>query len=108
MNTDAKSQFNLISSRRLLLKIWRSLSRKRHIQILILLVVMLTSGVAELISLGAVVPFLAILSNPKGALDYPIFNSFVTLIGWTDTSNLITPATLLFSIAALLAAFVSC
>jgi ATP-binding cassette, subfamily B, bacterial PglK len=50
------------STRTLLLGIWGHLSRRRRIQLGLLLVVMLASGGAELVSLGAVLPFLAVLS----------------------------------------------
>jgi len=46
-------------TRNLLLGIWGHLSRRRRIQLGLLLVVMLASGGAELVSLGAVLPFLA-------------------------------------------------
>ena len=49
------------STRTLLLGIWGHLSRRRRIQLGLLLVVMLASGGAELVSLGAVLPFLAAL-----------------------------------------------
>jgi ATP-binding cassette, subfamily B, bacterial PglK len=42
------------STRTLLLGIWGHLSRRRRIQLGLLLVVMLASGGAELVSLGAV------------------------------------------------------
>ena len=50
------------STRTLLLGIWGHLSRRRRIQLGLLLVVMLASGGAELVSLGAVLQFLALLS----------------------------------------------
>ena len=50
------------STRPLLLGIWGHLSRRRRIQLGLLLVVMLASGGAELVSLGAVLQFLAVLS----------------------------------------------
>ena len=53
------------STRFLLSGIWAHLSRRRRIQLGLLLVVMLVSGVAELLSLGAVLPFLLVLSDPE-------------------------------------------
>ena len=52
-----------LSTRTLLLGIWGHLSRRRRIQLGLLLVVMLASGGAELVSLGAVLPFLAVLAE---------------------------------------------
>ena len=42
--------------------IWCHLSRRRKIQLGLVLVVILASGVAELVSLGAVLPFLTVLN----------------------------------------------
>ena len=53
------------STRTLLQGIWCHLSRRRRIQLGCLLLVMLASGGAELVSLGAVLPFLAVLSDPE-------------------------------------------
>ena len=60
------------SSRTALVGLWRHLSRRRRIQLGFLLVVMLASGVAELLSLGAVLPFLAVLSDPDELWQQPI------------------------------------
>ena len=56
----------------LLLGIWGHLSRRRRIQLGLLLVVMLASGGAELVSLGAVLPFLAVLSDPERLWQQPL------------------------------------
>lgn len=56
----------------LLLGIWSHLSRRRRIQLGLLFVVMLSSGVAELLSLGAVFPFLAVLSAPQQLWTQPL------------------------------------
>ena len=52
-----QSQSSLKSTRTLLLGIWGHLSRLRRYQLVLLLVVMLASGGAEMVSLGAVLPF---------------------------------------------------
>ena len=62
--THADAPQDPLSTRILLLGIWGHLSSHRRIQIALLLIVMAASGLAELVSLGAVLPFLAVLSNP--------------------------------------------
>ena len=51
------------SSLTLLHGIWVHLSRRRRMQLGMLAFVMLASGLAELLSLGAVLPFLAVLAD---------------------------------------------
>ena len=67
---------------------------------------MLASGGAELVSLGAVLPFLAVLSNPERLWQQPLVQALASRAGWTDASRLLLPATLAFSGAAVLAALI--
>ena len=56
------------------IRLWKQFSRVRKIQSLGLLLLMLLSGYAELLSLGSVIPFLSILSDPTNALNFPFLN----------------------------------
>lgn len=94
------------SSRSLLIGIWGHLSGRRRLQLGLLLLVMLASGVAELLSLGAVLPFLGVLSDPDLLWQQPLVQQLVDRVGFTDASQLLLPATLAFIVAAVLAAFV--
>ena len=62
---DFKEQVNETSPsmRRLLLKLLGHLSRKRRLQLFALLLVMVTMLAAEVLSLTAVLPFLAVLNQ---------------------------------------------
>jgi len=68
MTTSSKSTS---SSRVLLYGIWQHLSKRRRIQLGLLLLVMLASGLAEVFSLAAVLPFLAVLSDPQRIWQQP-------------------------------------
>ncbi len=94
------------STRTLLLGIWGHLSRRRRIQLGLLLVVMLASGGAELVSLGAVLPFLAVLSDPERLWQQPLVQALAGRVGFTQASELLLPATLAFAVAAVVAAVV--
>ena len=94
------------STRTLLLGIWSHLSRRRRIQLGLLLLVMLASGGAELVSLGAVLPFLAVLTDPERLWQQPLVQALAGRVGFTQESELLLPATLAFAVAAVLAAAV--
>ena len=94
------------STRTLLRGIWGHLSRRRRIQLGLLLVVMLASGGAELVSLGAVLPFLAVLSGPEQLWQQPLIQALAARVGFTQASQLLLPATAAFAMAAVLAAVV--
>jgi ATP-binding cassette, subfamily B, bacterial PglK len=67
---------------------------------------MLASGGAELVSLGAVLPFLAVLSDPERLWQQPLVQALAGRVGFTEASELLLPATLVFAVAAVLAAVV--
>lgn len=70
--------------------------------------VMLASGGAELVSLGAVLPFLLVLvlSDPERLWQQPLVQTLAGQVGVTQASQLLMPATLAFALAAVLAALV--
>ena len=90
----------------LLQGIWGYLSQRRRVQIGLLLLMMFTSGVAELVSLSAVLPFLAVLSDPERLWSHPVVQGLAKSVGFTAAGQLILPAMTIFAGAAVLAAMV--
>jgi len=86
--------------------IWSHLSRHRRIQMGQLLVLMLTSGVAELLSLGAVLPFLTVLNDPLVLWQQQSVQKVALRLGFTGATDLLLPCTLLFSVAVVLSSLV--
>lgn len=64
---------------------------------------MLVSAIAEVISLGAVFPFLGILTAPDRVFNYPIVADVAHALGITSAEQLLLPLTLAFAAAALMA-----
>jgi ABC-type bacteriocin/lantibiotic exporter with double-glycine peptidase domain len=94
------------ATRALLLGIWGHLNRRRRVQFGLLLLVMLASGGAEVVSLGAVLPFLAVLSDPERLWQQSLVQALAARVGFTAASQLVLPATLTFAAAAVLAALI--
>jgi ABC-type multidrug transport system fused ATPase/permease subunit len=94
------------STLNLLCKIWGHLSRRRRLQLAVLLLVMLASGLAELVSLGAVLPFLAVLSNPQQLWQQPLIQALALWVGYSQAQQLVLPAMAAFALAAVLAALI--
>ena len=90
----------------LLAGIYSHISRRRRIQLLLLLIVMLASAVAELLSLGAVLPFLTALSDIDRLWDKPQFQMISVLLGFTDSSQLVLLFTVLFVSSAIVSALI--
>jgi ABC-type multidrug transport system fused ATPase/permease subunit len=87
----------------LLLRLWRHLSRTRQRQFGLLLVLMLASGFAEVISLGSVLPFLGLLTSPDRVLKNPTIASLARALNITSSAGLLLPVTGAFVAAAILA-----
>ena len=101
-----KQLSNTNSTFTLLRGIWCHLNRRRRIQLGLLSLVMLASGVAELLSLGAVLPFLAVLSDPQLLWKQPLVQSLASRLGFSQATELLVPSTLAFAAAAVLAALI--
>lgn len=85
------------------LRLWRHLRRRRRRQFVLLLVLMVTSAFAEVVSLGAVLPFIGILTAPEQVWDNALVQDFARFFGITSPQGLILPFTLLFAAAAVVA-----
>jgi len=91
------------SLRQLLLKLWDKLGRRRRGQLGLLLLVMLASSVAEVLSLASVLPFLAVLANPEDMWTQPLVHQLAPRLGIAGARDLLLPITIVFAIAALAA-----
>ena len=87
----------------LLFRLWDHFSPRRKGQFALLLVLMVLVSFAEVLSLGAIVPFLAALTNPKQVFELPIAQPLIQLAGIQSEGELLLPLTLLFGFTAIVA-----
>jgi ABC-type multidrug transport system fused ATPase/permease subunit len=87
----------------LLIRLWYHLSRRRQSQFWLLIGLMFVSALAEVISLGAVLPFLGILVDPDRLFSQPLVANLALGLGITSASQLVLPLTVAFGTAALTA-----
>jgi ATP-binding cassette subfamily B protein len=86
----------------LLARLWYHLGRRRR-QFVLLLALMLLSAFAEVISLGAVLPFIAVLAAPDKVFQYAIVADLAQVWGITSAEQLVLPLAAAFCLAAILA-----
>jgi len=89
-----------------LLQLWRHLTPRRHVQFWLLLALSFLSAIAEVVTLGAALPFIAVLASPERVFQYPAGAHLAKQLGLTDPASLVLPMTLAFSITAIVAAAV--
>lgn len=82
-------------------RLWRHLGRRRRRQFGLLMGLVLLSAVAEVVSIGAVLPFLMVLAAPETAFEHPMVAGFVRALGIGSPEELVLPLTIIFIAAAL-------
>ena len=82
--------------------LWLHTSRRRHIQFSLILVLMVVSSIAEVVSIGAVVPFLSVLMAPEQVFQYQEIKFIIVFFEFKDPNELILPITLIFILSAIL------
>lgn len=87
----------------LLAQLWHHLGRRRRMQYVALLILMLVTTFAEVVSLGSVLPFLGILVSPNEVFAHPATQVVTRSIGIETPDQLVLPLTASFALLALLA-----
>ena len=90
---------NLLS---LLIQLWHSLPSRRHYQFLLIVLLTVVTAFFEIISLGAVLPFISAITQPDKLLEYSLVSYFAEIIGITNGSDLVLPVAVTFASAAIL------
>lgn len=87
----------------LLKRLWRHINPRRRRQFGLLLVLMLFASFAEILSIGAVLPFLGVLTAPERIFELTLAKPFIQALELTEPAQLLLPLTIVFGMAALIA-----
>ena len=87
----------------ILRQLWRQLTDRRKVQFILLLLLMVFTSITEIISIGAILPFLSVLTNPDFVLNYQLVKPLFISFGITGSTELLLPLTIMFCAAALIA-----
>ena len=69
------------------LHIYKKVSRQRRRQFFLLLVLTVIGSFAEVISLGALIPFLGALTQPEVVLEYPVIKTLLQYFNFSSTED---------------------
>ena len=86
-----------------LIKLWNNLTSRRKKQFLMLLILMFVASLLEVVSVGAILPFLGVLTAPEQVYQHPLMQPLIQILELSAPSQLVLPLTILFIIATLLA-----
>jgi ATP-binding cassette subfamily B protein len=84
-------------------KLWHHLTNRRQKQYRLLLVLMIIASLSEVVSVGAVLPFLGVLTAPEQVYQHPLMQPLIQILELEAPNQLVLPLTIIFIIAALLA-----
>jgi len=87
----------------LLAHLWKYFSRRSKVQFAVLLALMIVSALAQVFSLGAVVPFLSVLVAPDRVSSHPMVEWVALYWGISSVDQLVLSITVAFAAAALIA-----
>lgn len=87
----------------LLFRLWHHLDPAHRRRFWMLLMLMLASAIAEVVSLGAVLPFIGSLTAPERLLESAFVRSLAEAYGLSEPAELILPLTVFFITAVLIA-----
>jgi ATP-binding cassette subfamily B protein len=85
-------------------RLWAAIPGRRRLQLLALLALTLLASLAEVFSIGAVLPFLGVLTVPEKVYTHAYAQPLIAHLGITTPQGLLLPATVLFCAAALMSA----
>lgn len=77
-------------------KLWSHLSNRRRWQFRFVLLLMFFASFAEIMSVGAVLPFLGVITDPIQVYENPTMQSIIRFLGVTGPDELALPITLVF------------
>lgn len=86
----------------LLHDLWSHVSRQRRIQFILVLILTVLSSLSEMLTIGAVFPFIMALTSPEKVLAFPLLKPVISLLSIHTTQSLVLFLTVGFCLLALL------
>ena len=90
----------------LLKELWLNISKKRQKQLYLLILLMILASMLEIVSIGVILPFLGILTNPEYVYQHSLMQYPIQVLELTSPHELILPITILFISAIIVSAVV--
>jgi len=87
-------------------ELWGFLSKRRKKQFWLVLILMISASLSEIISLGAVLPFLGVLAAPELIYQHSLMQPTIQILELTEPSQLILPLTIFFLISVIIAGII--
>lgn len=84
-------------------RLWQHIRPRRRLQFVFLLILMVLTSFAEIVSIGAVLPFLGVLTAPEKVFEHSAAQPLIQLLELSEPKQLLLPLTIAFGLAAVFA-----
>ena len=84
-------------------RLWGHLLPRRKKQLAVLAVLMIVASITEAVSIGALLPFLGVLTSPEKIFSHEFAQPFIQILQIQSAQELLLPVTLVFVMAAVFA-----
>tara|TARA_Y100000589_G_C27157115_1_gene631251 strand:+ start:1629 stop:2000 length:372 start_codon:yes stop_codon:yes gene_type:complete len=99
-------RINNFSLMNMLILLWNNLTLKRKKQLVAFFFLIFISGIAEMISIGAVVPFLFTFTAPEKLFDIIWLKNIFFIFGFQSPDQLLIPSTIIFLLVIIISALI--
>lgn len=82
-------------------QLWKHISSKRRRQLCLLSLLMVVASFAEVLSIGAVLPFIGVITNPEKLYENALTKQFIQMLNISKPQQLLLLLAITFSIAVL-------
>jgi ATP-binding cassette, subfamily B, bacterial PglK len=86
----------------ILKRLWHHLSKRRKKQFYLLLIIMIIASFSEVVSIGAILPFIAILTAPEQTFNHQLMQPIILYFELTSPNQLMLPMTVAFILSGLI------
>ncbi|WP_417536675.1 ABC transporter ATP-binding protein [Methylophaga sp.] len=84
-------------------RLYFHIEKRQRAQFSLLLILILFASVAEVVSIGAIIPFLGVLSAPQKVFDHEAAQPIIQFLNIVEPNQLLLPLTGAFAVAAIVA-----
>ena len=79
-------------------RIWQHINFRRRLQLAALFILMMFTSFAEVISIGAVLPFLGVITAPEKVMGHHMMEPIIQFLGIVEPKQLLLLLTIVFAI----------
>lgn len=87
-------------------RLWLHISQRRRLQYKALVILVVVASISEIVSIGAILPFLGILTAPQKVFETPFLEPYIKFMEIKSASELIFPITIFFCLTAAFSALI--